>query len=329
MLPTLTYGDALRNDLSAMMDELHDFVSSIQKPRVWDESWSDSVHEYCRKLEEGVDEIRGDLKDRLKAVTESLDEISETISAYSAELAESANKKNLHSLYHSLTCSYEELILKLKRMKHEEGFTPPRTRHLKPTKYARNVFHACMGLSGFFMYEFVLSKGQALFVLLSLFALFASLEIARRRFKGFNDFMVDKLFGLISRPSERYKINGSTYYLFALVVIVLLFPKLSVELAVLILALADPAASVLGTFFGGRKLFRDKSYAGSAVFFAVAFVISFPFMLIMTPGVSVVYSFFAALILASIGTAVELFTIKIDDNFTIPVVCAAVATLLI
>ena len=101
------------------------------------------------------------------------------------------------------------------------------------------------------------------------------------------------------------------------------------EVAVLILALADPAASITGRLWGKRKLYSNKGYVGTGSFFAVAWITAIIFVTIAVEDLSTPHAIVAALIIATAGTMVEVLSTRLDDNLTIPVVCAFTAFLLL
>lgn len=140
---------------------------------------------------------------------------------------------------------------------------------------------------------------------------------------------MDKVFGAIARPSERYRVNSSTFYVMALIIIVLFLPKLPVIAAVLVLAFADPAASLIGKRWGRLTLFRDKTLAGSLAFFTVGTLAVASFLLVAASDLGVMHIAGASLIIAFSGTLTELLSSRIDDNFSVPIVCAVVGTLLL
>ena len=106
-------------------------------------------------------------------------------------------------------------------------------------------------------------------------------------------------------------------------------PAELVIVAVLILALADPAASITGRLWGKRKLHHNKSYVGTGSFFAVAWVTAIVFLTVAVKDLSTPHAVGAALIIATAGTIVEALSTRLDDNLTIPVVCALSAFLLL
>ena len=146
-----------------------------------------------------------------------------------------------------------------------------------------------MGLTGAILYYFVLTRIQALAILVAIFLVFGVLEITRCFSGRWNDYLVDKVFGAIARPSERYRVNSSTFYVMALIIIVLFLPKLPVIAAVLVLAFADPAASLIGKRWGRLTLFRDKTLAGSLAFFTVGTLAVASFLLVAASDLGVMH----------------------------------------
>lgn len=248
--------------------------------------------------------------------------------AYLDGLAQTPEAPRLREQHAALARGYEDLLLAARDARLENAEKLNRSRQLKPTNYARNLFHAGMGVFAVSLYHFVLSRAQALWVLGSVLAVFAALELSRRFSSRWNDFLVDKAFGAISRPSERHRLNSSTLYVFALLLITALFPKLAVEAAILILGVADPAASVIGRRFGRRKLFRDKSVAGSLGFWGAG-SLSCAVLLGLATDWPLWYVGLAALLVSLVGAVTELLSSRVDDNFSIPMMCATAGALLL
>lgn len=112
---------------------------------------------------------------------------------------------------------------------------------------------------------------------------------------------------LFRRPGDGL---SPTWFLLG-VVLVLWFPGRTLAApSILVLAAADPAASVVGCHGGTRPLGKD-SLEGPAAFFLGAAAVLIPFVGILT-----------ALPAAAVGTPVEAFTTRLDDNVVIPVVTA-------
>jgi dolichol kinase len=187
------------------------------------------------------------------------------------------------------------------------------TRGLQPW---RRVFHAVNGvvLAGIVLTQVL--PWVALVGLLLLATLAAlSLDLVR-----FGVPAVNRLFFRVLRPlaspREAEGIASSTWYLTGCLVAVAAFPREIAAGSILVLALADPAASWLGRRWGRRRLGRG-SVQGSGVFFAVATAVLLPFVL--TPaGIA------GVLLAAAAATLVEAFSGPFDDNLLVPLVTGAV-----
>ncbi len=266
-------------------------------------------------------------EERRVAFSTTLDDIDEYLKAYKAELAESPNVKKLNSLYDSMAASYEEMLSQIKsfgaNIKVKSG-------HLKPINYPRNILHVFCSVGMAMLYTFVLTRFQAMAIVLPVTAFFILLEVTRRMSGPWNEFLFKKVFGLISRPHERNKTNGSTYMMIAVSISMILFSfKPVVVVALLVLGLADPAASIVGKLWGKKKLYRNKSYLGTSTFFGVAFAASIIYFSLALDGYSALHIVLASIGIAAVGAVTELFSIKIDDNFSIPFVVSIAAFLML
>lgn len=313
-----------------VVERLREYISAMQRPRIGDSTWIASARQTGADLVSALDRAGVLLKETHESGHHRLVALGDQLRAFIDELAERPTIRSLDARRRALARSYEELRLELGASLHEAGGEAwEGLDELKPTNYARNAFHVTMGITGVTMYHLLLTRSQALMVLWTIFGVFGTLEVTRRFSRRWNDFLVDKVFGAISRPSERFRVNSATLYLAALILITTFFPQRAVEAALLILAIADPVASIAGRRWGARKLFRDKSFAGSGAFFLAA-AMSTATLLLLTEG-----SFDAGRIaavaaaLAAAGTITELLSSRIDDNFSIPVVCAGVGALLL
>lgn len=101
------------------------------------------------------------------------------------------------------------------------------------------------------------------------------------------------------------------------VVTIFIFPLNPASAGVLQLAFADMAAALVGLLWGRHKLPHspEKSWEGSAGYFAVAFIL-----------MTYLYSIPASFILALTGAIIESLPYKDWDNLFIPVGVAAIAS---
>ena len=105
-------------------------------------------------------------------------------------------------------------------------------------------------------------------------------------------------------------------------------PQHAIEAGALVLGVGDPIAAIVGMKFGERRLVGDKTLAGFLGFFLSSALALCIFFSIVTPmdWVSIV------LVSTGVGLAgalTELFTGKIEDNFSIPLVGGFVAMALL
>jgi len=143
-------------------------------------------------------------------------------------------------------------------------------------------------------------------LLLSALVLAIGLDLWRLRSPSANVRFFKSLRWLAS-PRERDRLASSTWYLIGVLAAIFLAPDLYAVTAILVLALADPAASVTGRLWGRRRI-GTGTMLGTTVFFFVAFTI----MALRHP------LSLAAGAAALVCTA-EILDIPIDDNVIVPV----------
>jgi dolichol kinase len=313
--------------LHSLLHELREYLSDRQHKKTSDDTFSARTQQVGESIYASLVKLKESLLLKQATYVTSLTELVDRLHAYTDGLNRRRDSHTLNRLYNELTRSYEELLLALRaaRVEHAEQLT--RSRQLKPTNYVRNLFHATMGLTAVTLYHFFLTQRQALWILGATFTLAALLEVSRRFSTRWNSFLVDHIFRSVSRPSERYRVNSSTLYVLALFLITALFPKLAVEAAILILSISDPVASLFGRRFGKKKLFRDKSYAGTLAFFVAGFLSTAALFLLS--GFPLAYGLLTAVLMSLVGAITELLSSRIDDNFSIPIASAAVGALLL
>lgn len=206
---------------------------------------------------------------------------------------------------------------------HDTGVRPP---SLKPLMRARTLFHVAMALVAFVCYQFLMTRAQCTWLLVTLLTIFGTLEITRRFSPRFNHFLVTSVFRPIARPEEYFRVNSATYYLIALLMVTPFFSREAVLVGVLTLGFADPAAAWLGKRYGTRKLYGRKSYVGTGAFLLTSFVLSFAYLTVFAH-VALAPRLGACLAAAVLGGCAELFLTQLDDNLSIPLAAVLGATL--
>ncbi len=316
-------------ELDDLIDEVRKFIDRIEHFHISDHKWLNRMRSSGEELAAKLSELATAFGTGNITAKKSIKALAEHLGAFTVKLTEHSNLGDLHDSLKVLARSYEELLLELNKLRLAGAEALHRSRQLKPTNYVRNLFHISMGLMGSFLYYFVLTRLQAVAILTAIFVLFGILEITRRLSGRWNDILVDRVFGAFSRPSERYRINSSSFYVLALIVIALFLPKLPVIAATLVLAFADPAASLIGKRWGRVTLFRDKTWAGSLAFFGVGALVVAIFLFLAAPDLGPLRIMATSLLVGFSGALTELLSTRIDDNFSVPIICAVVGTLLL
>ena len=174
----------------------------------------------------------------------------------------------------------------------------------------RRVFHATCGIAIVALVEFgglvlatnLLLLGGGVLAGLALDWLRLSLPCA--------NFVFFRWFAALASPREARRIASSTWFLMGAFTTLLVAPTQLFAPAVLVLSLADPAASVVGRSWGRHALGKG-SWEGTGAFFLVACAVTFPFVGLPN-----------AVLAAGAVAIFEVLPSGIDDNLTVPVVAA-------
>jgi len=144
---------------------------------------------------------------------------------------------------------------------------------------------------------------------ISLFVLFLSGDLLRIYVTQLGQ-IFDKIFGNLLRPAEKNnKLTGATYLLLGFSVATIFFEKEIAIISMLVLAVCDSLAALIGRKYGRRKWF-GKTVEGSITFFIGTLFITQFFS--DNIGINILG--------AALLTLVELVSGKLNDNLTIPIV---------
>ena len=130
------------------------------------------------------------------------------------------------------------------------------------------------------------------------------LRLSDRRLRGF--FL--RLFRSVIRPHEEEHLLGSTHYMIAALLSVVVFDHAIAIAALAFLVLGDAAAAIIGKRFGTPR-FWGKSPQGSIACFVVCFMVGWP--LLSSP--------WLALVGAVTATVAEAMPSPLDDNMRVPI----------
>ena len=185
----------------------------------------------------------------------------------------------------------------------------------RPTNIPRTMFHLVSGVAALAMVRAVPTRGW-LVAAAATFALAAwTCELTRRRSAAVNAQLM-RLFGPIAHAHEWREVNSATWYATALALMALVVPQPAAEIGVVVLAIADPMAGIIGRRYGRRRLASGRSLEGALAFVATGALGSLAWM--FAAGTYEGSRFALAAIAGLVGALIELFVAKVDDNLAIP-----------
>ncbi len=187
---------------------------------------------------------------------------------------------------------------------------------MKRIQWGRRLYHlAGILIAGIYWCCFEPEeKWSAVSILMIVTAIPLGFDIVKWRSERAREWFMRR-FSALTRPSDLTNLNSSSWYLLGCTATLAVFDMPSAAAGVMILALGDNAASIVGILWG-RPRIGEKSLEGTSAFILVGWLSALPFV-----------SPVAALAGSLSGALVELFLPWIDDNFTIPVVAALGCTL--
>jgi dolichol kinase len=321
--------DQLDLELTAFGAELHAFLDTL--PELLKRGRIAQLRADCAALLDRAPDAAGERWARVKAALTELRQALHRAGAGEAAPAPSAApldhesaRAYLFARYQEAARAYEQWLAARRTQPGSAGIAS-----LKPLMGARTWFHIAMGATATLLYELLLDRRQAMLVLGSLLLVFGTLEVTRRLSARWNRFLVDTLFKSIARPHEFHQVNSATWYLLALSLLAPFFSRPAVLSGVLVLAFGDPAAAWIGRSFGRVKLRGKKSLEGSLGFVAVGALVVAGYLLVFHPEIALWRRLLAAGLSSVLGAVAELFSERVDDNLTVPIVGTLAAALLL
>ena len=133
---------------------------------------------------------------------------------------------------------------------------------------------------------------------------------------------------LFLRAEEQFRESAMIPYAIAVLLTILTVPKVAALIAIYTLAIADPAAAVIGIRYGRRRLGPERSLEGSMAFWLSTLVIAGVVLSQATAAPAPTIAG-AALTIAFVAALGELVPLRIDDNLTIPLFVGFVSWIVI
>lgn len=192
---------------------------------------------------------------------------------------------------------------------------------LRPTNYARNLFHVGSALVALLVIVLAPSQGYIIVAAALFFTPVWTLETIRRFSPRINERLM-AFFGPVAHAHERYRVNSSTWYATALMLLAIFTRPEVAAIAVAVLGIGDPVAALVGRRFGRTRLRAGRSLEGTLGFVVAGSLTAFAVASSLLPdplGVRLV----AALVGGVAGAVAEVFSTHLDDNLTIPLAVGA------
>ncbi len=188
---------------------------------------------------------------------------------------------------------------------------------LRPTNYARNVLHVGSAAFALTALELAPSWTIAIFIAAAFAGVGLSMEIGRRASPRINDFCM-WLFGRTAHPHEAHRVNSATWYAVAVLLMALCQQVVPAAIALVVLGIGDPAAAIIGRRFGRVRLVHGRSLEGTLAFVVTGALAAGTFVSLAHPELGLPMTAAASIAGAMFGALAELFSRRIDDNFSVP-----------
>jgi dolichol kinase len=251
------------------------------------------------------------LRERLRALLATLERAT-PVGTSTPKAAWTAFQREVQPAYESLAMALRGMVA-----------PPPPVR---PTNYTRSLFHVSSGLGVLGLLQLVPTQAW-LIAMSGAFVVWAwTVEVLRRRSDRFNE-RVMWVFGRVAHPHEHYRVNSSTWYTTALFLLALFSTRQASSLGVVVLAVADPAAALVGRRYGRIRLRAGRSLEGTLAFFVAGLLSSLAVLAAMSGAQPFSARLAVAAAAAAAGAVTELFSTRLDDNFSIPLIVALAAAL--
>lgn len=296
---------ALANETRSLALELHRVVRDMDPARLRERQVA-AMRGRLDELEAKLHAYLEARRDHRPAVREHFHAVAEQLAERTAH-AEPADQA-MGALRARLEPAYESLALTLKR----EAIHVP---SLRPTNYARNVLHVFMACFAFTVLS--LAWQWRFYVVVPFFIAAVGMEVSRRYSERANGLLM-KLFHPVAHPHEVHRVNSASWYTLALLGLAIAGQMQAAAVGVIVLGLGDPAAALIGRRFGRHPLMHGRSLEGTLAFIAAGGLAAAAALYLAWPGLGLGLIAAMAAAGALAGALVELYSVKVDDNLTIP-----------
>ncbi len=281
------------------------------------------INDYKRSMQNMPWELRQ--RRFIKGLSKDIEAFEQDVRRYVAELKEAKLADVYRKALYSRTRRLAERIAELENHNLFQKFLKGEVilASKKSIQWGRKFAHAALGMA--FLYIFIYS-GFPQTVIWSIAGAYLiwsfSLETARHMNPRINEW-VCKAFRPIMREREKTRVNSAIFYSISMAIVYFGFPTEVTVLTMLFIALGDPAAGIVGIYWGRKKLTQHSSLEGSLACFAVCALsaaICGAFLFEVSLG------FFPLVLFAGlcglVGAVAETSFKKFDDNLVMPLLSA-------
>lgn len=188
-----------------------------------------------------------------------------------------------------------------------------------PSKLWRKLWHLAGGAL-FPVLALFVSREALLITVGAITGIFILWEISRFAFPEINRWTISHL-RIVLKREEQFQPTGTTLLLVASLVVFCLFEKYIAITSLLFIAIGDPVASLVGEKYGKHAVL-DKSLEGSLACLISCLAVGM-LMTSWSPSLALPVVAYGAIW----ATVVEMLSITVDDNFTMPLFSASAMAL--
>jgi len=294
--------------------EVHSLLSDLDTAR-WRAELADACRAHVAHIDASIRKLRsGELSGTVAA---SVDDLRQVIAAHAPPSGLPRDRVDAEwaRFRARLQPAYERLAEVLRA---EAVHVPTR----RPTNYARSLFHFASAAAAAAVIHFFLTPTSMLVLGGGLAAIAWTAELARRFSPRVNALLMAVL-GVVAHPHEHYRVNSATWYCTALLGLGLLGSPLLAIIALTVLGFADPMAALVGRRWGSLKLVNGRSLQGTLTFAVVGTLVATGVVVASQPDLGGPAAVSLAAAAAGFGAIAELFSLRVDDNLSIPLAAAA------
>jgi dolichol kinase len=188
---------------------------------------------------------------------------------------------------------------------------------LRPKNYARTAFHVLAAVLSIVVLE--LSPSWNIVIAIAWGGAIAgwTMELSRRFSKNANRAMM-WFFGPVAHPHEAREINSASWYALSLALLASTREIVPCVLALVVLGVGDPAAAFIGRRWGRLRWVNERSVEGTLTLVVASVAVGVP-LIVLAHGIALGPAFAISSAAAVLGAFAELYSRKIDDNLSVPV----------